>query len=282
MRKFMTHIFLFIPLFLFSTCELDTNLFNPKEIDEYRLPGNTIQISLIEQVTFESDGNTIYGYWVKSNGLQPNLTILYCHGNKHSIDEYWDRVMYLHQLGVNILIFDYRGYGLSEGEPSEKGLYADGEAALNYVLSLDEVSASSLILYGYSLGNVVSIYLAAEKITPLCLIAESPFASANSLTQGSTVLDIPSRWLTDGEFDNAEKIKHINTPFLLFHGEDDDFVRYRDNGKVVYNNAPLPKSLKLIKKAGHSDVPETMGIDNYLAAIQEWIEFSMLGVKSQM
>ena len=282
MRKSAIYIFLLIPIFLFLSCDLDTHLFNAKEIDEYELPDNTIQNALIEQVTFKSDGNTIYGYWVKSNGSQPDLTILYCHGNKHSIDEYWDRVMYLHQLGVNIFIFDYRGYGLSEGEPYEQGLYADGDAALNYVLSLDGVDASSLILYGYSLGNVVSIYLAAEKITPLCLIAESPFASANSLTQGSTVLDIPSRWLTDGEFDNAEKIKNIDTPFLLFHGEDDDFVRYRDNGKVVYNNAPLPKSFKLIENAGHSDVPETMGIDNYLAAIQEWIDFSMPGAKSQM
>ncbi len=92
----------------------------------------------------------------------------------------------------------------------------------------------SLCFYGYSLGNVASIYLAAQIQNPLCLFSEAPFASANSLTQGSVVLDVQPRWLTDGEFDNEKNIKVINTPFLLFHGEDDDFVRYRDNGKVLY------------------------------------------------
>jgi len=266
---------LILLVLIILSCELDGNLFNAKKIDQYTLPGNIIPESLIEQVLLDSEGNTLYGFWVASNGERPNMTILYCHGNKYNIDEYWDRVMYLHALGVNIFIFDYRGYGLSEGESSEAGLYADGDAALNYVLSRNDVNADSLIIYGYSLGNVVSIYLTAAKINPLCLFAESPFASANSLTQSSTVLDIPALWLTEGKFDNAEKIKNIQTPFLLLHGEDDDFVRYRDNGKVIFENAPQPKSLVLVPKAGHSDIPEIMGINSYLQKIDEWIDFSI-------
>ncbi|MDZ7261093.1 MAG: alpha/beta hydrolase [candidate division KSB1 bacterium] len=265
-------LFLFV---LFISCELDSFLFNEKKIDHYQLPGNTIPDSLLTQVTFKSDGHTLYGYWVRSNGQRPGITLLYCHGNKHNIDEYWDRVMYLHQLGVNVFIFDYRGYGLSEGESSEEGLYRDGESALNYVLSRKEVSRDSLCFYGYSLGNVVSIYLAAEKINPLCLFAEAPFASANSLTQGSTLLDIPPRWLTQGEFDNVEKVRHIKTPFMLLHGEDDELVRYRDNGKVVFENAPEPKLLVLVPGAKHTNVPETMGINRYLETLRDWIDFSV-------
>lgn len=270
-----TLFILVMVVLLFSVgCELDGFLFNSARIDAYTLPGNTIPDSLIEQITFQSESNTLYGYWVGSDDAHRGLTMLYCHGNKHSIDEYWDRVMFLHELNVNLFIFDFRGYGLSEGTSSETGLHADGIAALNYLLSRDDVQKDSLCFYGYSLGNVVSIYLAAERMDPLCLIAESPFASANSLTQGSTVLDIPPLWLTEGDFNNAEFIKQINTPLLLLHGEEDDFVRFRDNGKIVYENAPDPKKLILVPGAGHTDIPQTMGIETYQNAIREWFSKS--------
>lgn len=259
-----------------TACELDSFLFNEEKISRYELPGNNIPDSLLEMVTFNSENNTLYGYWVKSNGSRKGITILYCHGNKHNIDEYWDRVMMLHDLGVNVFIFDYRGFGLSEGTSSEHGLYKDGESALGFILSHYQVDQDSVCLYGYSLGNVVSIYLAADKIDPLCLIAESPFASANSLAQAGLSLDIPELWLTKGKFDNVEKIRRIKRPFLLIHGEQDDFVRFRDNGKVVYDNAPQPKSLKLVPGAKHDDVPQKMGISNYLNLISDWINFSMV------
>lgn len=275
MKRKLLAIIILVLLFCFSQCELDSFLFNEQQLKVYTLPGNTIPDSLIEQVTMDSEGYTLYGFWVKSNGEHPEITILYCHGNKHHIDEYWDRVIYLHDLGFNIFIYDYRGYGMSEGESSEEGMYADADAALKYVLSRDEVNPEYLCLYGYSLGNVASIYLAAEKIDPLCLIAESPFASANSLTQGSSVLDIPAQWLTKGKFDNAEKIKKIKTPLLLIHGDADDFVRYRDNGKVIYENAPEPKFMVVVNDAGHSNIPKVMGLDKYLEIVQDWINTSM-------
>lgn len=183
--------------------------------------------------------------------------------------------MMLHELGGNVFIFDYRGYGLSEGTSAEEGLYKDGESALNFIISHYQVNIDSLCLYGYSLGNVASIFLAADKIDPLCLIAESPFASANSLTQASFSLDIFSLWLTEGTFDNVEKIRHIKTPFILLHGEQDDFVRFRDNGKVIYDNAPQPKFLELVPNAKHTDIPDKMGINNYLKLISDWINFSI-------
>ena len=156
------------------------------------------------------------------------------------MDEYWARILWLSELGYNVFIFDYRGFGLSEGESSEESMYRDAESALEFLRSRD--LTDSLILYGYSLGNVASIYLAASKINPICLIAEAPFASENSLTQGSIVLDLPQNWLTEGRFDNSVEVKKINTPFLLIHGSEDDFVRYRDNGRVVFANAPNRKN----------------------------------------
>ncbi|MBN1349751.1 alpha/beta hydrolase [candidate division KSB1 bacterium] len=260
---------------LFFACDLDGFLFNSRELDQYQLPGNTIPDSLLTPVTFKSETYTLYGYWVQSNGQRAGITLLYCHGNKHHLDHYWDRVMWLHRLGINVFVFDYRGFGRSEGETSEAGLYKDGEAALKYVLSRKETNPDSLCFYGYSLGNVVSIYLAAEKFDPLCLFAESPFASANSLTQGSIGLDIPAGWLTEGEFNNAERIKKIKTPFLLLHGTDDDLVRYRDNGRIVFENAPEPKEQIVISGATHTDIPGIMAVDDYLEHICDWIDYSI-------
>jgi fermentation-respiration switch protein FrsA (DUF1100 family) len=268
----MNKLYLIIAItIIFSGCDLDSNLFNTESISEYKLPGNTIAKEFIDTVKFPSDGKMLYGFWIKSEGKHPRLTILYCHGNKHSLDEYWDRVMLFHRLDYNVLIFDYRGFGKSEGTSSEESLYTDAKAALNYVYSKG-VRQDSIIVYGYSLGNVPAIYLAANTLKPLGLISEAPFASANSLTQGSTVLDIPAGWLTSDLYDNASQIKNIKAPYLLFHGQDDDFVRYRDNGRVVFENAPEPKILLLIEGAKHTDIPSIMGYDAYLKAISSWVE----------
>jgi len=262
-------------VFLFLSCTMDPFLFNSKPADSYALPGNTISPELIHEISFNSGGNTIYGIWVASNGTRPGLTLLYCHGNKHGIDEYWDRVMFLHDIGVNILIFDYRGYGKSEGESSESGLHEDGLAALKYIQDHYSVSGDSLILYGYSLGNVASIYLAAEQVNPLVLFAECPFASSTSLTQGASGLDLPDRWLTDGTYNNAELIQYIETHFCLLHGEIDDFVRWKDNGRVVWEGAPDPKELHLVSGANHTDIPQTLGMDRYQSLINNTIKSAL-------
>jgi fermentation-respiration switch protein FrsA (DUF1100 family) len=268
MNKFVIAI---LTALLFSSCDLDSNLFNPEIISEYKLPGNTIPDSLIEQVSFLSEGNRLYGFWIKSNAGENTKTVLYCHGNKHHMDEYWDRVMLLHETGVNVFIFDYRGFGKSEGKTSEAGLYADGRAALEYIKNVKRVDESSLCIYGYSLGNVVSIYLSAKIIQPYCLVAEAPFASANSLTQGSTILDIPEGWLTTGKFNNIEMVKEISTKFLLMHGTHDDFVRYWDNGKLVFEAAPVGlKKLILVEGANHTDIPFIMGEEVYKNEIQHF------------
>lgn len=256
-------------LALTSCLEMDGFLADEAPLDTYELPGNTIPNHLIEPVTLDSEGYTLHGFWVASNGTRPGVTILYCHGNKHHLDEYWDRVMFLHELGVNVFIFDYRSFGRSEGVFSEEGMLADARAALDYVAARPGVQVDSLGLYGYSLGNVASIYLAAEVVDPLFLVAESAFASANSLSQGALNLALPAGWLTGGRFDNAERIKTIRAPLLLLHGAEDDFVRFRDNGQVVYRNAPEPKALRLVPGAKHNNIPQTMGLDAYRGLIRD-------------
>jgi len=87
-------------------------------------------------------------------------------------------------------------------------------------------------------------------------------------------LDFPSRWLTDGEFDNVEKIKRIETLFLFLPREKDAKVHYRDDGEIIYENSPQPKSLILLVNTEHNNIPSAMEEDQYLSRLREWIEFS--------
>jgi uncharacterized protein len=270
MHRSIALLCLLSPL-LAGCMDMDAFMFENITLDAYELPGNTIPTNRISEVTFQSDGHTLHGFFVRSNGQRPGLTILYNHGNAESIDYYWDRVMYLEPLGANIFIYDYRGYGRSHGTPSEAGLHADSEAALTYLLSRNEVRPDSIVMYGFSLGTVAAIHLSAEVFDPLLLIVEAPIASARALAQGSLNLPLPGRWLTTGGFDNAAKVRAINTPFFHLHGMEDAFVRYRDHGRIVYENAPNPKTQRLIDRADHGDVPEVMGLQPYRQLILQWI-----------
>jgi hypothetical protein len=121
MRYVPVYVFLLCTGIFFLSCELDDFMFKNSSLDEYKLPGNTIADSLLTEVTIDSDGYTLYGFWAASNGERPGITVLYFHGNRDHIGHYWDRVMLLHDIGVNVFIFDYRGFGKSEGKSTERG-----------------------------------------------------------------------------------------------------------------------------------------------------------------
>ncbi|HEY3296599.1 MAG TPA: alpha/beta hydrolase [bacterium] len=259
---------------LLCSCSLDSFLFNQKKIDRYDLSTAVIPESNRAMYTFDSEGNTLYGFYTfRTDSLDTGYTVLYCHGNKENIEEYWDRVELFYKMGIRCFIFDYRGYGRSEGTPSASGLYADGRAALDYVVNTLHADTTRLFFYGYSLGNVVSIDLAAASAHsyPLCLIAEAPFASGEALFHTATPLDLPGSFVIDDNMDNASRIRAIHTPYLQLHGDADDYVPWQTNGRLVYENAPPPKTLDLIHDATHTNVPQTMGFENYAAAIRNFL-----------
>jgi fermentation-respiration switch protein FrsA (DUF1100 family) len=253
--------------------DMDAFLANQQSLEAYQLPGNSIDVKRLEEVSFKSGEVNLYGYWVQAKpSVSDATTVIYCHGNKHHLDEYWERVTYLEQLDVNVLIFDYQSFGKSEGIFSEENLLADAEAALAFVQQREDVNTDKIALYGYSLGNVPCIHLASRTgFQPLWLISEAPFAAVDSLVQGSLSLPLPSGWLTTGTFNNLANISQINTPYLLFHGGKDDFVRYQDNGQPLFEAAPEPKSLQLVVEANHNDIPEVLGVDHYINLMREFV-----------
>ncbi len=250
---------------------LDSNLFDNHALTSYDLPSTVIPDSARTQIILNSQGKKIYGYFIRSNGINPSFTILYNHGNKDHLQFYWDRAGYLYKTGCNVFIYDYEGYGMSEGSPSEEGFYSDARAAYQYIRSRSDVDSTKIIFYGFSLGCAAAMELAANDFTPKALILESPFANADALVQSALLVDMPAGYVMKGTYNNAEKIKRVHTPFLLMHGEGDTFLDINKNGAVIFANANEPKEFIRIPGANHSEIPDKMGIQNYIDTVRTFI-----------
>src|SRR5207248_2460746 len=125
-----------------------------------------------------TDGVKIKGWFIP--GVLP--TLLFCHGNAGNISHRLDKLQIFHKLGLNVLLFDYRGYGQSEGVPSESGTYADAEAAYRYLTETRKIPPSQIILYGESLGCAVATEM-ARRHPAAALILESPFTSTVAMAK---------------------------------------------------------------------------------------------------
>jgi fermentation-respiration switch protein FrsA (DUF1100 family) len=261
----------FVFLLIMSGClDLDDQLFKQSKLSSYELPAAVIPESSRTHVVMQSQGKAIHGFFVRSSGVYPDQVVMYNQGNRDHLQYYWNRAEYFYTMGFNVFIYDYQGYGMSDGEPSEQGLYADAAAAYDYVHSLG-FADSAISVYGYSLGGVAAIHQASSIFTPRRLIVESAFASTSALSQSGTLLDIPSSYIMDGEYPNAEKIRLVHIPVLVLHGIDDKFIDLSTNGKIIFDNANLPKQFIQVPGAGHSDVPMVMGVERYISVIRQFI-----------
>jgi|GEM_PF-94506 len=228
-------------------------------------------------------------YLGRLSTIKTDKIILYCHGNKSHMDFYWNRAKLLAGMngidtngykgqggvpnGVGVVIFDYRGYGLSHGKPSEEGMYADVEAALNW-LKLLGVKSENLTMYGFSLGSAPVCELAAKSkyLRPSKIILEAPFASAEAMVQDAAGLNMPATAYTDLVIDNSEEIKNIKMPLMWIHGTKDDFLNINTHGQLVYNNhSGAYKEAHKIEGAGHSSVQTIWGLEESNKAIWKFI-----------
>jgi fermentation-respiration switch protein FrsA (DUF1100 family) len=249
---------------------LDDFLFEPTTVDEYLRYDDLVEWgtrfiipdSLVEPVTLISMDNRIYGFFVKGNpdSVANNaVTILYCHGRGDNINRYWVRVEYLWEMGFNVFIFDYQGYGMSEGSPSGEALYSDGREALSYVRTHPDVDTGKIVYYGWSLGSFVATYLAADVSHPASLILEAAIASATVLLRDSALLNMTGSYVVDADFDNVSRIADIGGPLLMMHGRVDDYVVFERHVPPLWDKAVEPKECLWIDGAEHDDIPEILG-----------------------
>jgi len=256
---------------------MDGFLFNADPLAEYTLSGAIIPDTSRIEVSMASDGETIYGYYVRqpdSMRVNPHPVIIYHHGNKDNLQLYWERIELLYTAGFDVFIYDYRGYGKSTGTSSESTLRTDARAALTYVLSRKDVDSTQIVHYGFSLGGFPALYSATALHKPKALITESVFASGEALVQSGTLLNIPGSYLLEGTFDNLAPIQQRTCPVLLLHGTSDAFIRLETNGQRLYDVARQPKTFIQVNGAAHDNVPNTMGTQEYIDRITAFIRGS--------
>jgi len=194
-----------------------------------------------------ADGVRINTWFVPRSGA--HATLIFAHGNAGTMSDRIIKVKFFHDLGLNVLIFDYRGYGRSQGKPSEKGVYLDAQAAYDHLKSRGDVDKNRIIAYGASLGGPVVVDLACHR--PLAaLVVDSSITSAKDMA-GILYPYLPS-FLLSLKFDLISKVKHLNMPKLFMHSPDDHVVPF-SMGSRLFEAAAAPKEF-LRTSGGHNDV----------------------------
>jgi pimeloyl-ACP methyl ester carboxylesterase len=295
--KMKTGLIFFTLLLALSSClRLDDNLFNKTKLTEYKLDNYTGEVDFTLDYSYHIPDNLVHLFTLASQGsdessataisaiyigdidsIATDTVIMYCHGNKDHMDFYWQRAKLLaNTKGKNrfgVLMIDYRGFGMSEGKPTENGLYADVDAGLKW-LKNNGLTNDRLVIYGFSMGTAPATKLSAEprSMKPCKLMLEAPFASAEVMVQDATGLALPGTMVTDLKINNGEEIKSVQQPFFWIHGVEDDFLSITTHGEVVYANyTGTYKEAHRIPNAGHSTIPTTMGFQTYSNAVGDFI-----------
>ena len=222
-----------------------------------------------EDVTFPSkDGTKLTGWFIRGFGQVPKGTVIHFHGNAKNMANHFPAAAWLPKYGFNVLTFDYRGYGRSEGKPSPGGLYLDCLGAIEYVKSRKDVDPDKLVLFGQSLGAANAITLVgkpASELKPLtgirAVLADSSFYSYRSIAAGSvrqfplvSLFRKPLAFLiVDNRYSPERYISFISPiPILLIHGDSDDIVPINHSEKL-FKMAKAPKTLWKVTGGRHID-----------------------------
>jgi fermentation-respiration switch protein FrsA (DUF1100 family) len=194
------------------------------------------------------DGKSLHGWFFPLP--QGGPVILYCHGNAGNISHRLDQVSRLLGKNLQVFMFDYRGYGRSVGSPSEKGIYADGVAAYDYLVAKEGLSPDNIVLYGHSLGAAVVVEVALRRKVK-SLILESAFTSTREMAKTMFLFWFFSPFVPV-HYNSVEKLPRIQVPVLIMHGEADEIVPF-SLGERLYGAARAPKFFFPLKGAGHND-----------------------------
>lgn len=208
-----------------------------------------------------------------TNILTAPKTMLYLCGVGRNMGDYnyLARVSAFRQLGFSVLVFDYRGYGLSQGSfPHELQVYEDSQAAWNYLRDTRRIPSEQIVIYGESLGGAIALDLAIKHPDAGGLIMQSSFTSMAEVIQHRKVLQIfPIDLLLTEQFNSLSKMRSLHIPVLFLHGQGDSVVPFAMS-QQLYNAAAEPKQLFLIPDADHVRIYQP-GNYSYLKAIQQFV-----------
>lgn len=255
-------LLLFLLLYLSAQIMVHRMAFKPDRkvsLSAADLPDHIEEIHL-----HTSDGETLSSYY--STTAESTAVVLYFHGNGGNISKRLPTIHEFHKMGINCLCMGYRGYGKSTGFPTEKGIYRDGLAALDY-LHKQGFTNEHIFLYGRSLGTTVACEL-AQNHTFAGLILVTPLSSGVDFLRMVKLQWL--RYILGNPFVSKEKIKDNRSPLLLIHGTADAMIPYF-MGELVYKNATSEKEMITIQGAGHENLSTDFST-HFWPAIAQFIQ----------
>lgn len=248
-------IFLIYFLFLVFLYFYQRNLlYHPNENNYF---GDKVSVR-IERVKITTEDNIELLGWFHEKNIKKFKTLIFFHGNAGSLENRIHKLNHFQDMDINFLIIAWRGFSGNNGKPSERGLYIDGKSSIEWLIEKG-VDEKNLILYGESLGTGVATHLAQNK-SYAGVILETPFTSMSDAAKKFYPY-IPVKLLLKDKFENYKKIKNINSPILIMHGEVDQIVPFK-MGKKIYEIANEPKYSYFTKYDDHM-----MEYDNNLVLV---------------
>ncbi len=219
-----------------------------------------------EDVSLQTpDGQRLHAWFVPAEDADG--VVLFLHGNAGNISHRLASLEIFNRLGLSTLIIDYRGYGDSQGEPSEQGTYSDAETAWNH-LTLDRgIDAGNIIIFGRSLGGAIAAWLGA-RVEPAGVILESVFVSLESLAKQYYPY-MPIDLLLRSRYPTREYMAAISAPTLLIHSRDDELIPFH-HARQLQQAGNERVELRAIQ-GGHDDGFVLSG-DEYIDIIRQFKE----------
>ena len=239
-----------------------------------RMAAAQVSPARAENVWFNSADGTRLNGWFFPSQLKPELaTLIFFHGNGGNIANVGWMAERFASHGFNVLIFDYRGYGASDGvAANESDLYADGDAAVAFVMNKKGVRSEQIVLYGHSLGTAIVADVASRR-TFGAVVLESGFSSASSVaTSALPWLPRFLHFLGKNRFESARKLSSIKAPILIAHGDPDGTIPTSE-AQLLYAAANEPKKLLLVPGAGH--VVFGSAGEQYLDQVEQFMRASI-------
>ncbi len=226
----------------------------------------------------------VHGWWIPAPAqdrirsedritLEKGLVLLYLHGNGDNISENLGHSQRFHKMGFSLLIADYRGYGLSQGDfPTESTVYQDVETAWNYLVNQRGIPPEKIVIYGHSLGGAIAIELASRHPNAAGAIIECSFTSMRDMVdyQYPFFNIFPIDWILTNHFDSIAKVKSLKMPVLFTHGTDDKVVPTYMS-QVLFDATPNPKQLFIVPTADHNNIASVSG-EKYFETIRQFIK----------
>jgi fermentation-respiration switch protein FrsA (DUF1100 family) len=222
----------------------------------------------VERVELTTADSVRIVSWVMPADGGAGYWLLICHGNAGNISEAGRPFHYagLRNLGLSLFAFDYRGYGESEGLPTEQGLYHDAEAAYGYLRNTLGVPPERIVVFGHSLGSAVAVELVG-RVPAAGLILDGALTSVVDRAQ-EIFPYAPIRWIAASRYSSIEKVGKLSLPKLFLHARGDNVVPF-SHGRRLFEAAAEPKRFVALS-GGHGD---TFEIDSaaYFGAIRRFV-----------